>query len=81
MPNYIIKIMASGEVIEYDDNCRMTYNGIGDVRVGFGYKKSFDWHFHYCHAMDNHNNLRHVFPSLEDTWMTRGGRLGLLHSS
>ena len=28
----------------------------------FKYKLKFDWNFHYCHAVDKHNNLRHALP-------------------
>lgn len=28
------------------------------------------WHFHYRHVVDDHNNLRHSLPSIEDTWRT-----------
>ena len=30
-----------------------------------------DWHFHYRHAVDDHNNLRHALPSVEDTWLKK----------
>ena len=36
----------------------------------FKYKLPFYWRFRYCHAVDDHNNLRHALPSIEDTWMT-----------
>lgn len=70
-PDYVMKIMATGGVLEEDDTCRMTWRGTGDSRRGFRYKKPFDWHFRYRHAVDDHNNLRHALPSLEDTWVTQ----------
>ena len=36
----------------------------------FKYKLPFDWHFCYRHTVDDHNNLRHSLPLIEDTWMT-----------
>ena len=30
----------------------------------------FDWHFWYRHTVDDHNNLRHQLPSIEDSWLT-----------
>ncbi len=30
--------------------------------------KTFEYHFHYRHAVDDHNNLQHAVPSLEGTW-------------
>ena len=35
----------------------------------FKYKLPFDCHFRYCHAVDDHNNLSHALPSIEDTWV------------
>ena len=32
----------------------------------FNYKLPFDWNFHYRHAVDDHNNLSHALPSIED---------------
>ncbi len=31
------------------------------------YAKPFDYHFHYHHAVDDHNNLHHAVPSFEGT--------------
>ena len=36
----------------------------------FKYSKPFDWHFHFRHLVDDHDNLRHSLPSLEGTWIT-----------
>lgn len=30
----------------------------------------FSLHFQYRHAVDDHNNLRHAVPSIEETWVT-----------
>ena len=35
----------------------------------FKYKLPFDWHFCYRHVVDDHKNLRHSLPSIEDTWV------------
>ena len=35
----------------------------------FKYKLPLDCHFRYRHAVDDHNNLRHSLPSIEDTWV------------
>ena len=34
------------------------------------YKLPFDWYFCYRHAVDDHNNIRHELPPIEDTWVT-----------
>ena len=36
----------------------------------FKYAVPFTLHFNYRHAVDNHNNLRHQVPSIEETWQT-----------
>ena len=44
-------------------------NGEDEVK-NFKYKLPFGWHFCYRHAVDDHNNLRHAIPSIEDTRVT-----------
>ena len=36
----------------------------------FNYKLPFDWDSRYRHVIEDHNNLSHSLPSIEDTWMT-----------
>eukprot|EP00804_Cyclotella_cryptica_P014448 CCRYP_004791-RA/>CCRYP_004791-RA protein AED:0.45 eAED:0.46 QI:0/0/0/1/0/0.5/2/0/312 len=52
-PDYVMKIMATGGVLEEDGTCREIFHGSGDARTSFRYKKPFDWHFRYRHAVDN----------------------------
>ena len=37
----------------------------------FNNTKNFSYHFTYRHMVDDHNNLRHSTPTLEDTWITK----------
>ena len=67
----MMKIMATGGVLEDDDTCWETFCGSGDARTSFKYTKPFDWHFCLCHAVDNHNKLCPALTSLEDTWVTQ----------
>jgi hypothetical protein len=74
-PEYVMKMMATGGKLVADDSCRGTFrrfveNGVQQVKE-FAYSLPFDWHFRYRHAVDDHNNLRHALPSLEDTWVTQ----------
>jgi len=69
-PDYVMKMMATGGVLESDDSCKMTKRGEGTSAVTFRYPKPIDWHFRYRHAVDDHNNLRHAVPSIEGTWLT-----------
>ncbi|KAL7549033.1 hypothetical protein ACHAWF_012294, partial [Thalassiosira exigua] len=70
-PDYVMRIMATGGALISDETCKTAYRGLGDDRVEFQYTRPYDWHFRYRHAVDDHNNLRHSIPSLEDTWVTQ----------
>ncbi len=73
-PDYVMKIMATGGALVSDDNCkkvsRKWTDNDGEKQAQFTYKKPFDWHFRYHHIVDDHNNLRHSSPALEETWIT-----------
>lgn len=72
-PDYTMKIMgtASG-LFSTDDNVhRRTWNEGGEAHTAnFTYAEPFYLHFKYRHAVDDHNNLRHATPSIEETWVT-----------
>ena len=69
-PNYVMCMMATGGALIADDTCKMATQGMGRDKVHFCYTLPYDWHFHYHHAVNDHNNLCHSLPSLEDTWVT-----------
>ena len=69
-PDYVMRMMATGGPLTADDTCRETTRRVGGETVNFQYTRPYDWHFRYRHAVDDHNNLRHALPSLEDTWRT-----------
>ena len=73
-PDYVMKIMSTyGALIEPPDqreSIRTYKKGGLSVTDTFKYKEPFANHFAYRHAVDDHNNLRHRLPSLEDTWVT-----------
>jgi hypothetical protein len=71
-PDYVMKMMATGGVLETNDSCKMAKRGNGPTVVHFQYTKPIDLHFCYRHAVDDHNNLRHVQPNIEieGTWLT-----------
>ena len=70
-PNYVMCMMATGGALIADETCKMATQGMGRDKVHFRYTLPYDWHFRYRHAVDDHNNLCHSLPSLEDTWVTR----------
>ena len=43
---------------------------VEDTAKNLKHKLPFDWNFRYRHAVDDHNNLSHSLPSIEDTWVT-----------
>ena len=74
-PDYYMKLMAAyGAVIEnvkYRTNHRTYKDSNGDiVSTSFNYSQVFANHFLYRHLIDDHNNLRHMVPSIEGTWKT-----------
>ena len=36
----------------------------------FKYHEPFYLHFNHRHIVDDHNNLRHDVPNVEETWLT-----------
>ena len=69
-PDYVMRMMATGGALRSDNTCRETSRRVGGETVRFSYTLPYEWHFKYRHAVDDHNNLRHALPSLEDTWNT-----------
>lgn len=73
-PDYVCKIFGTaGGLITVDEReHRRVWTKDGqDQSVSFKYTEPFYLHFRYRHAVDDHNNLRHQVPSLEETWTTR----------
>ena len=73
-PDYAMRMMAMGGPLAVYETCKealrkWTKGGIEVIRR-FRYACPFDWHFHYRHAVDDHNNLRHALPLVEDSWVT-----------
>jgi len=74
-PDYVMRMMATDGPLAAYDLCKealhkWTEGGIEVVRR-FRYACPFDWHFRYCHAVEDHNNLHHALPSVEDSWTTQ----------
>ncbi len=67
-PDYVMKMMATGGVF-FSEGCKFVRRKWGNGEsASFSYTKPFDWHFCYRHVVDDHNNLHHSLPSIEDTW-------------
>ena len=69
-PDYVMRMMATGGALMSDASCRKTTRRVDGTIAKFAYTLPFNWHFRYCHEVDDHNNLRHAVPSLEETWLT-----------
>mmetsp|Transcript_5756 Transcript_5756/g.11762 ORF Transcript_5756/g.11762 Transcript_5756/m.11762 type:complete len:176 (+) Transcript_5756:290-817(+) len=69
-PNYVMRMMATGGAL-FTEGCksvaRVWDNGTAKQ---FHYTQPYDWHFHYRHLVDDHNNKRHAIPFCEDSWNT-----------
>jgi hypothetical protein len=74
-PDYVMRMMATGGPLGLTDECRETKRRCTeedrDVERKFRYTCPYDWHFRYRHAVDDHNNLRHATPAVEDSWLTQ----------
>ena len=71
-PNYVMKIMSTyGGLIDpprqRKDAIRTLLDG---STITYKYTEPFANHFDYRHCVDDHNNLRHQTPALEETWIT-----------
>ncbi len=68
-----MKIMGTGGAL-VTDGCKEAQRKWKDGNelhsTKFNYTKPFHWHFCYHHIVDDHNNLCHSLPSIEDTWRT-----------
>ena len=67
---FIMKLMSTygSTIIQENSNVqRRLDNGI---KKSFKYTETFYNHYKYCHAVDDHNNLRHQVPSIEGSWVT-----------
>ena len=69
-PEYTMKLMATYGSLTYHYGEKENVRKVSGERIEFKYTKPFSDDFRYRHAVDDHNNLRHSSPSLEDTWVT-----------
>ena len=74
-PDYVMRMMSSGGPLSVypmckEAVCKWKEDGI-EVIHRFRYTCPFEWHFHHHHAADNHNNLHHGLPMVEDSWITQ----------
>ena len=71
----MMRMMATGGPLGSTNECQETKRscteGDWDVERKFRYTCPYDWHFRYCHAVDDHNNMRHATPAVEDSWLTQ----------
>ncbi len=70
-PDYVCKIFGTGGgliTVDEQEHRRVLTKDGQDQSASFKYTDPFYLHFRYHHAVDDHNNLRHQVPSLEETW-------------
>lgn len=51
--------------------CTVKPQVMGMYNSNFKYPEPFKWHYDYKHLIDNHNNRRHVVPSIEGSLKTQ----------
>ena len=73
-PDYVMKVMSTygGLVVKsgQEDSRRTWMEGDEEKTARFQYMEPFANHFDYRHLVDDHNLLRHMVPSIEETWTT-----------
>ncbi len=75
-PDNVMKFMVSGGTLILDNNCKKVTrkcterNGTARQEK-FTYMKPYDWHFCYCHIVDDHNNLCHASLALQEILITK----------
>ena len=64
--DYTLKMMATSGSLMANETCRSTtrrwLEGGAEKTKEFVYTVPLDHHFHYHHAVDDHNNLHHSLP-------------------
>ena len=71
-PDYSMKIMSTwgtNKVPENQRESKRTWNNGKETAV-FKYTLPFSLHFDIRHIVDDHNNMRHDTPAIEDVWVT-----------
>ena len=68
-PNYSMKLMSTYGTLTVENGAKKATRFDGKDKRVFSYTKCFAYHFKYRHN-DDHNNLRHSSPSIEETWKT-----------
>ena len=73
-PDYVMKLMTTyGSLIPKvgHKQARRSFKKNGSlVTESFDYTEPYANHFLYRHAVDDHKNLRHRLPAIEDIWLT-----------
>ncbi len=77
--DYVVRMMAMGGPL----GSRLTMSaekrregqgrGLGCILElrKFKYTCPYEWHFSYLHVVDDHDNLRHATPAVEESWVTQ----------
>jgi hypothetical protein len=70
-PNYIMMMMATRGLLLANNSCgmqkRRCTEGVLRRFWLFQFQCPYGWYHKYRHAVSNHNNLRHLLPSIEHT--------------
>ncbi len=69
-PTYTSMMMSTYGSIQPTDYKASRYKVFDGTTIDFFLNDVFANHFKYRHIVDDHNLLRHMIPSIEDTWKT-----------
>ena len=74
-PDYFMKIMTTYGEHTFPEGQRQSTRVVqkdnGSTKINkFQYAVPFAYHFYYRRIVDDHNGLRHMYPSLEQIWVT-----------
>ena len=75
-PNYVMKIMGTYGELAVPEGQRVSVKRVEKVddtseNIKFQYNVPFANHFDKRYIVDDHNGLRHMYPSLEQIWVTQ----------
>ena len=73
-PQYVMKLMSTYAGLvdpfqRYEVNRHYVHEE-KEIKSSFNLQEPFANHYLYRHAVDDHNNVQHSLPSIEDTWGT-----------
>jgi hypothetical protein len=67
---YNMKLVSTYGILHVPADAKVHKPKIGNETKIFYYTEPFHNHYKFSHAVDDHNNNRHSYISIEETWVT-----------